>query len=139
MTNIAIFVQSQDFNLDQVYNQLRSHKPSPGAIVTFTGLVRDFDNNQEVTALELEHYPGMTEKALQKIAEQAAERWALQAITIIHRVGRLYGSDQIVLVAVASGHRKESFLACEFIMDYLKNDAPFWKKEIRWLNFSKQI
>ena len=100
-----------------------------GAVVSFIGLVRDFNDGRNVTGLKLEHYPGMTEKALNDIAVQASQRWPLNAITIIHRVGQLQLADQIVLVAVSSAHRGDAFQACEFVMDYLKTKAPFWKKE----------
>ncbi len=129
--SINIFVQEADFDVQEVYQNLQNLRPSPGAIVTFTGLVRDFDHDQDILALELEHYPGMTEKSLHAIVDQAADRWSILGATVIHRVGRLNACDQIVLVAVSSSHRKDSFCACEFIMDYLKNEAPFWKKEIR--------
>ena len=129
-TIITIGVQPQDFNVAEVHSALTKLSPYPGAVVLFTGLVRDFDNNKTIQALELEHYPGMTEKSLQTIAEHAANRWELQAITVLHRIGRLQAGDQIVVVAVASRHRAQAFQAAEFIMDYLKNDAPFWKKEI---------
>ncbi|WP_110687185.1 molybdopterin synthase catalytic subunit MoaE [Salinicola aestuarinus] len=100
-----------------------------GAIVSFTGLVRDFNERPDVEALTLEHFPGMTEKALADIARQASERWQLEGIGIIHRVGRLLPGDVIVLVSVASAHRRDAFEACDFVMDYLKTRAPFWKKE----------
>ena len=129
--SLSISVQSENFDVAYVYKQLASVTPAPGAVVTFTGLVRDFDQSRKILALELEHYPGMTEKSLTKIANQATERWRLQGVTIVHRIGHLRAGDQIVLIAIASAHRKDGFEACEFIMDYLKNDAPFWKKETR--------
>ena len=104
-------------------------RPGVGATVSFIGLMRDFNAGQAVQAMTLEHYPGMTEKALQAIVDQAGERWDLEAVRVIHRVGRLEPRDPIVLVAVASAHRGEAFRACEFIIDYLKTRAPFWKKE----------
>lgn len=128
-TNIVIKVQEEDFQLQAEYSNVLNDKAVSGAVVTFTGLVRDFNDGRQVTGLALEHYPGMTEKALQQIAEEAAQRWELQAITVIHRVGRLSLGDQIVLVAIASRHRGDAFDACEFVMDYLKTQAPFWKKE----------
>ncbi|WP_317930612.1 molybdopterin synthase catalytic subunit MoaE [Halioxenophilus sp. WMMB6] len=130
-TLFTIGVQAQDFAIDAIYSTLTQLAPTPGAIVFFSGLVRDFDHNQNILGLELEHYPGMTESSLTSIAKQASERWPLQAVTIIHRIGKLKAGDQIVAVGVASRHRADSFQAAEFIMDYLKNDAPFWKKELR--------
>ncbi len=100
-----------------------------GAIVSFVGLVRDMNDGDAIQTLELEHYPGMTEKSLQAIEDEAKKRWDIQQSLIIHRVGLLKPQDQIVLVAVAGAHRGEAFKACEFIMDYLKTQAPFWKKE----------
>lgn len=128
---ISICVQRELFDTGLIYQSLSRCRPCPGAVVTFTGLVREVDNSKEIIALELEHYPGMTEKSLHKIAEQAAQRWQLQAIHIVHRVGRLEAAAPIVAIGIASAHRLAAFNACEFIMDYLKNDAPFWKKEIR--------
>ena len=123
-----ISVQQQDFNQQIEYDRLKC-KTSIGAIVTFTGLVRDINNGQAVSDLSLEHYPGMTEKCLAEIVEQAKQRWNIIESTIIHRVGKLSLSEQIVFVGVASQHRGDAFAACEFIMDYLKTKAPFWKKE----------
>ena len=97
--------------------------------MSFTGLVRDFNETPDVTGLTLEHYPGMTEQALTDIAVEAASRWALQGVVIVHRVGRLRPGDPIVRVVVASAHRRDAFSACDFIMDILKTRAPFWKKE----------
>jgi len=128
---VTIAVQEHTFNVANVHQQLSEISPTPGAVVTFTGLVRDFDNEKHILALHLEHYPGMTEKSLHEIAEQATARWPLQGIVIIHRIGRLEAGDAIVLVATASAHRNAAFAAADFVMDYLKNDAPFWKKEIR--------
>lgn len=129
-----ILVQEQDFDLTQVYQSLRQQAGDPGAIVTFTGLVReiydqDADASNPVTGLFLEHYPGMTEKCLEDIARQARDRWPLQALCIIHRVGELSPGDQIVLVGTASAHRHAAFEAAQFMMDYLKSKAPFWKKQ----------
>ena len=129
MTTINIKIQQQDFDLQTEYQTVLNSEAVSGAVVTFTGLVRDFNDGHQVTGLVLEHYPGMTEKALIKIAEQAQERWELEAISIIHRVGQLALGEQIVLVAIASKHRGDAFSGCEFIMDYLKTKAPFWKKE----------
>lgn len=123
-----ISVQQQDFNQQDEYDRLKS-KTSIGAIVTFTGLVRDINNGESVSDLSLEHYPGMTEKCLHEIVEQAKQRWNIIESTVIHRVGQLTISEQIVFVGIASQHRGDAFAACEFIMDYLKTKAPFWKKE----------
>jgi molybdopterin synthase catalytic subunit len=100
-----------------------------GAVVAFIGMVRDLNLAEDVVALELEHYPGMTEKSLLRIAEQAAQRWSLQAARIVHRVGKMYPGDQIVMVLTASAHRGDAYEANQFMMDYLKTEAPFWKKE----------
>jgi len=124
-----IKVQEADFNIQDEYDAMRSDNQEDGAIVFFTGLVRDFNQGKDVTGLFLEHYPAMTEKALGKIVEEAKERWPINRVRLIHRVGQLYLSDQIVFVAVSSKHREAAFDACRFIMDYLKNRAPFWKKE----------
>ena len=124
-----IKVQTKDFNLQVEYDKLRE-KTSTGAVVTFSGLVRDINHGASVTTLTLEHYPGMTEKALSEIVAQAKSRWRIIDCTVIHRVGELQLSDQIVFVGVASLHRHDAFAACEFIMDFLKTQAPFWKKEL---------
>ena len=124
-----IEVQEADFNIQDEYDAMRSDNQEDGAIVFFTGLVRDFNQGKDVTGLFLEHYPAMTEKALGKIVEEAKERWPINRVRLIHRVGQLYLADQIVFVAVSSKHREAAFDACRFIMDYLKNRAPFWKKE----------
>ena len=124
-----IKVQEADFNIQDEYDAMRSDNQEDGAIVFFTGLVRDFNQGNDVTGLFLEHYPAMTEKALGKIVEEAKERWPINRVRLIHRVGQLYLADQIVFVAVSSKHREAAFDACRFIMDYLNNRAPFWKKE----------
>ena len=125
-----IRVQTADFSVDEEYSLLRAaHPEQSGAICTFTGLVRDFGDKEGVTGMFLEHYPGMTEHSLQRIIDQAATRWDLNAVTVIHRVGQLNLSDQIVFVGVSAAHRTAAFAACEFVIDYLKTDAPFWKKE----------
>jgi len=126
---VSVKVQSEDFNSQVVVDALRTGRADIGAVVTFVGLVRDLAQSESISAMELEHYPGMTEKALQDIVEQAHQRWQLQGATIIHRVGKLKPAEQIVMVAVASPHRGEAFQACEFMMDFLKTRAPFWKKE----------
>lgn len=124
-----INVQAQPFDVGEEHRALLSQRTDIGAVVCFTGLVRDFNENPEVQALSLEHYAGMTEQALSSIVAEAEQRWALQGVRLIHRVGRLEPGDPIVLVAVASTHRRNAFEACDFIMDYLKTQAPFWKKE----------
>jgi len=129
-----ICVQHEDFSVDSLFEQLKNEAGSnAGAISTFTGLVREFDQPKQarLTALSLEHYPGMTEKALAEIADQAKHQFSLSAIVIVHRVGKLSVGERIVYVGTASGHRKSAFDGCQFIMDFLKNDAPFWKKEFR--------
>ena len=124
-----IKIQEADFDLTTENAQLRAGHKDIGAVVSFVGTVRDINEGDEVSILELEHYPGMTEKALEKIRLQAHARWSLEASLIIHRIGKMYPTDQIVLVAVASRHRENAFHAAHFIMDYLKTNAPFWKKE----------
>jgi len=124
-----IKIQEGDFDLTTEVNNLREGHRDIGAVVSFTGTVRDINEGDEVSILELEHYPGMTEKALEKIRLEAHERWDLESSLIIHRIGKMYPTDQIVLVAVASRHRENAFYAAHFIMDYLKTNAPFWKKE----------
>lgn len=124
-----ILVQRADFSLGEEYERLAARHDS-GAIVTFVGKVRDFNQGEEVKGLSLEHYPGMTEKALTDIVTEARGRWPLQECTLIHRIGDLLLGDQIVLVAVSSAHRDAAFEACHFIMDFLKTRAPFWKKEL---------
>ncbi|MFZ6813093.1 molybdopterin synthase catalytic subunit MoaE [Undibacterium sp. Rencai35W] len=136
---MAVFVQTEDFDVSTELAKMRAGKPAIGAVVSFVGLVRDLNDGLDVQAMELEHYPGMTEKSLDDIVQQAGQRWQLLDTLVIHRVGILQPLDQIVLVAVASAHRGEAFAACEFIMDYLKTQAPFWKKEqtsqgARWVD-----
>jgi len=123
-----VIVQAKDFDLTTEVNLARSKNPQIGAIVSFVGTVRDLQS-ETLKSLILEHYPEMTEKSLESIVIKARSRWELENITIIHRVGKLLISDQIVLVIVTSKHRQEAFDSCNFIMDYLKTDAPFWKKE----------
>lgn len=123
-----ISIQKDDFDPGYEHQQL-SGNPAAGAIVTFTGTVRDMNLGDTVGGLYLEHYPGMTETALQDIVTEATERWSLEAVRVIHRVGQMHPGDRIVFVGVASAHRKAAFEACEFMMDYLKTRAPFWKKE----------
>ena len=123
-----VIVQVKDFDLTIEVNLARSKNPQIGAIVSFVGTVRDLQS-ETLKSLTLEHYPEMTEKSLESIVIKARSRWELENITIIHRIGKLLISDQIVLVIVTSKHRQEAFDSCNFIMDYLKTDAPFWKKE----------
>ncbi|WP_019140719.1 molybdopterin synthase catalytic subunit MoaE [Noviherbaspirillum massiliense] len=136
---MPIRVQTEDFDLSTEVARLRAGNPAIGAVASFIGTVRDVNDGAGVTGMELEHYPGMTEKALEAIVEQARQRWRVIDALVIHRVGPLKPLDQIVLVAVASAHRGDAFAACEFIMDFLKTQAPFWKKEqtaqgARWVD-----
>jgi molybdopterin synthase catalytic subunit len=136
---MSIRIQEKDFDISAEIAALRKGDPRVGAVVTFLGTVRDINDGSQVKGMTLEHYPGMTEKALQEILDQAQARWDIYQTLVIHRVGPLLPEDQIVLVAVTSAHRGEAFAACEFIMDYLKTAAPFWKKEdtpegARWVD-----
>ncbi len=126
-----ISVQEHDFNVGDEY-QLLAEGTAAGAVVTFIGKVRDMNLGDDVTGLSLEHYPGMTEKSLNDIVAQAKERWPLLKVKVIHRVGDLELGDQIVFVGVSSAHRGAAFDSCEFIMDYLKTNAPFWKKRANY-------
>lgn len=141
MRSLKISIQSEDFSVDEECALLRAGNRDIGALATFSGLVREMDEavesveseqreerEEKVSSLFLEHYPGMTEKSLRKIAEAADQRWPLLDITIIHRIGELQVGEQIVLVVVSSMHRQAAFAACSFIMDFLKTQAPFWKK-----------
>lgn len=135
----GVRVQTGDFDLSTEIAALRSGDRRIGAIVSFVGTVRDMNDGASVAEMELEHYPGMTEAALENIVAQARARWPLSGALVIHRVGPLQPADQIVLVAVTAAHRGEAFAACEFIIDYLKTEAPFWKKEqtpegARWVD-----
>jgi molybdopterin synthase catalytic subunit len=125
----SIRVQTEPFDPAAEQQALYSGHPGIGAVVSFVGLLRDFNEGAPVTGLYLEHYPGMTEKALAAIVAEARARWSLEGVQVVHRVGQLSPGDPIVLVAVASRHRAEAFRACELIIDYLKTRAPFWKKE----------
>lgn len=125
-----IIIQHEDFLHAQEYEQLRSLATSDGAIVTFTGIVRDFSDKSDVVAIELEHYPEMTQKSLEEICQTARSRWPLGQIKVIHRVGKILAMEQIVFVGVTSKHREAAFAACQFIMDHLKTSVPIWKKEI---------
>lgn len=126
---MPVRVQEQDFDLSAEVAALRAGRPQVGAVACFVGTVRDINQGSGVARLTLEHYPGMTEKALQSIVDAAKVRWQLDDVLVIHRVGPLAPLDQIVLVAVTSAHRGEALAACEFVIDWLKTDAPFWKKE----------
>jgi molybdopterin synthase catalytic subunit len=136
---IEVRVQAGDFDLGAEVARLRAGDARVGAVVSFVGTVRDMNDGAQVAEMELEHYPGMTERALEDIVEQAKGRWPLSGALVVHRVGPLLPREQIVLVAVSAAHRGEAFAACEFIIDYLKTDAPFWKKEAtpqgaRWVD-----
>lgn len=124
-----ISVQEADFDHCKEYEALRNEADGDGAVVTFTGLVRDFNISGSVSAIHIEHYPGMTEKSLVSICSEARNRWELGQIRVIHRVGTIEPKGQIVFVGVTSRHRKNAFEACEFIIDYLKTAAPLWKQE----------
>lgn len=130
MDAIRIQVQSQDFDVAQEYQGLQQRSGEAGAIVFFVGLVRDFDASGKLDGLILEHYPGMTEQSLHGIVQKAMRRWSILGMTVIHRVGRLRNHEQIVLVAVSSHHRQDSFDAARFVMDYLKTEVPIWKKSV---------
>ena len=134
-----VTIQTQDFDLGTEVARLREGDQRVGAVCSFVGTVRDRNDGQSVKTLELEHYPGMTEKAIEAMIDEAHRRFDIFGARVIHRVGLLQPLDQIVLVAVTSAHRGESFQACEFLMDYLKTQAPFWKKEdtpdgARWVD-----
>ena len=134
-----VLITSEDFNLAEQVDALRKSDKRVGAICTFTGTVRDRNDGLSVSSMELEHYPGMTEKAIEAMIDEAIARFDIFAARVIHRVGLLQPLDQVVMVAVTSAHRGESFRACEFLMDYLKTQAPFWKKEetpdgARWVD-----
>ena len=136
---IRVSIQTGDFNLADEVEALRKDDKRVGAICTFTGTVRDRNDGLSVSSMELEHYPGMTEKAIEAMIDEAIARFDIFAARVVHRVGLLQPLDQVVMVAVTSAHRGESFRACEFLMDYLKTQAPFWKKEetpegARWVD-----
>jgi molybdopterin synthase catalytic subunit len=124
-----VSVQTQDFNLTDEIATLRDRDKRVGAVCSFIGTVRDRSDGADVSSMELEHYPGMTEKAIEAMIDEAHRRFDIYGARVVHRVGLLQPADQIVMVAVTSAHRGESFKACEFLMDYLKTQAPFWKKE----------
>ena len=126
---MTVRIQAADFDVSAEIAALRRNDPKVGAVASFVGVVRDINDGGTVAEMTLEHYPGMTEKAIEEIIGQARSRWNVLNVLVIHRVGQLKPLDQIVLVVVAGEHRGEAFAACEFIMDYLKTRAPFWKKE----------
>ncbi|MGB1182342.1 MAG: molybdopterin synthase catalytic subunit MoaE [Candidatus Puniceispirillaceae bacterium] len=133
----TVLITEQDFDIDAEYSALKT--AGVGAVVIFAGIVRDSADNPELRAMTLEHYPGMTEKEITIITEQARARWPLQGVRVIHRVGRLLPEENIVFVGCASAHRSAAFESAAFIMDYLKTKAPFWKKEetateARWVD-----
>jgi molybdopterin synthase catalytic subunit len=126
---MSVRIQTADFDVSAEIAALRRGNPGIGAVASFIGVVRDVNEGGAVAGMTLEHYPGMTEKAIEEIVDQARARWSVLDARVIHRVGALKPTDQIVLVIIASAHRGDAFAACEFIMDYLKTRAPFWKKE----------
>jgi molybdopterin synthase catalytic subunit len=135
---MAVRIQTADFDAGAEIAALRRGNPKVGAVASFIGVCRDANDGAAVSRMTLEHYPGMTEKAIGKIVDEAKQRWQVMDVLVIHRVGELKPTDQIVLVVVTGAHRGEAFAACEFIMDYLKTRAPFWKKEMtpegaRWV------
>jgi len=136
---MTVRIQTADFDAGAEIAKLRADNPKIGAVASFVGIVRDVNDGDSVTEMTLEHYPGMTERSIDEIIGQARGRWQVMDALVVHRVGTLRPTDQIVLVVVTSGHRGDAFAACEFIMDYLKTQAPFWKKEAtaggqRWVD-----
>ena len=130
--SVTVKTQEQNFDVGKELLNLRARQQNQfGAVVSFVGLVRDSSNSKDLIALEIEHYPDMTESSIVEIVRKAENRWDILDVLVIHRVGRLYPSEEIVLVQVASPHREKAFECCEFIMDYLKTDAIFWKREIK--------
>ena len=139
MTSPRVLISTEDFNLAEEIAALRANDKRVGAVCSFVGTVRDRNDGLSVSSMELEHYPGMTEKAIEAMIDAAMARFDIFGARVIHRVGLLQPLDQVVMVAVTSAHRGESFQACEFLMDYLKTQAPFWKKEqtpegARWVD-----
>jgi molybdopterin synthase catalytic subunit len=137
--SFTVSIQTQDFDVSQELAALRAGDARVGAVCSFLGTVRERNDGSSVASMELEHYPGMTEKSISAMMDEAKKRFDIFAARVIHRVGLLHPEDQIVFVAVTSAHRGESFKACEFLMDYLKTQAPFWKKEVtpegaRWVD-----
>ena len=136
---LSVSIQTEDFDVSYELAQLRANDARVGAVCSFVGTVRERNEGSDVSSMELEHYPGMTEKSIIAMMEEAAKRFDIHGARVIHRIGFLLPQDQIVLVAVTSAHRGMSFQACEFLMDYLKTQAPFWKKEVtpdgsRWVD-----
>ena len=134
-----VAIQTQDFDLAREITALRAHDKRVGAVCSFVGTVRDRNDGSSVSSMELEHYPGMTEKSIEAMIDEAVARFDIFGVRVVHRVGLLRPLDQVVMVAVTSAHRGTSFQACEFLMDYLKTQAPFWKKEqtpegARWVD-----
>lgn len=137
--DVQVRIQRDDFDTGREIAELHRDNPKVGAVASFVGLMRDVNDGAGVSGMTLEHYPGMTEKSIRAIVTQAQGRWNIIGARVIHRIGRLEPTDQIVLVVVASSHRGDAFAACQFIMDYLKTCAPFWKKEAtahgdRWVD-----
>jgi molybdopterin synthase catalytic subunit len=137
--HLSVSIQVQDFDVSHELAQLRDNDARVGAVCSFVGTVRERNSGNAISSMELEHYPGMTEKSITSMMEEAAKRIDIYGARVIHRIGLLHPQDQIVLVAVTSAHRGTSFQACEFLMDYLKTQAPFWKKEVtpegsRWVD-----
>jgi molybdopterin synthase catalytic subunit len=136
---LSVSIQTEDFDVSYELAQLRANDARVGAVCSFVGTVRERNEGSDVSSMELEHYPGMTEKSITAMMEEAAKRFDIHGARVIHRIGLLQPQAQIVLVAVTSAHRGMSFQACEFLMDYLKTQAPFWKKEVtpdgsRWVD-----
>ena len=136
---LSVSIQVEDFDVTHELAQLRANDARVGAVCSFVGTVREINSGNAISSMELEHYPGMTEKSITSMMEEAAKRFDIYGARVIHRIGLLHPQDQIVLVAVTSAHRGTSFQACEFLMDYLKTQAPFWKKEVtpdgsRWVD-----
>ena len=139
MASLSVSIQTEDFDIGQEHQALRMQDERVGAVCSFLGTVRSQSDGQAVSAMALEHYPGMTEKAIMAMLNQAQDKFDIHAARVIHRIGDLMPGDQIVWVGVASAHRGQSFQACEFLIDYLKTQAPFWKKEqtpngARWVD-----
>lgn len=142
--SFSIAVQTQDFDVGREYAELIAGDTAAGAVVFFVGRVREINHARDVKGMSLEHYPGMTESILQKILDEAKERWELIAARIVHRIGELHTGEQIVFLGVTSAHREHAFQAAEFLMDFLKTKAPFWKKEVgvdgveRWVESNEK-
>ena len=139
MSFVRVAIQAEDFDLSTEIAALRAGNPAVGAVCSFVGTVRDRNDGDAVASMELEHYPGMTEKSIEAMIDEAHQRFDILGARVVHRVGLLQPQDQIMMVAVVSAHRGQSFQACEFLMDYLKTQAPFWKKEqtpdgARWVD-----